>query len=137
MLTGAPHFGGSVSDVMDQHIKNEPKPIDSIVRGVSPKMLAIVDRLMRKKPAERYQLFPDLLRDLDEVRHEEKGQLPATGLPSSSVAGILRDRLGGESRQPDNHLQDSVRKLRIWLAALGVGLAAALAAVAYLLLAAG
>jgi serine/threonine-protein kinase len=137
MLTGAPPFGGSVSDVMDQHIKNEPKPIDSIVRGVSPKMLAIVDRLMRKKPAERYQLFPDLLRDLDEVRHEEKGQLPATGLPSSSVAGILRDRLAGESRQPDNQLQDSVRKLRIWLAALGVGLAAALAAVAYLLLAAG
>ncbi|MDR1520267.1 MAG: serine/threonine protein kinase [Planctomycetota bacterium] len=132
MLAGSPPFGGSVSDVMDQHIKNDPKPISDVVRDIPPKMAEVIERLMRKQPADRYQDFQTLLGDLDEIRREGKAPPPATGLPSSSVANVLRSRQAGD-RQPEKQLRQSLAALRIWLAVVGTGFIAALAGLGYLL----
>jgi serine/threonine-protein kinase len=130
MLTGNPPFGGSVSDVMDQHIKNEPKPIQSVVKDLPPKMAEIIEKLMKKKPDDRYQNFNDLLTDLDVVRREAKSQVPSTGMPSASIATMARGAGGGMDVAS---LQKTVASLKIGLALTGAGLAAALFGLAYLL----
>jgi len=126
MLTGNPPFGGSVSDVMDQHIKSEPRSITSVVKDLPPKMVEVIEKLMAKKPADRYQNFTDLLNDLDEVRRAAKSSVPSTGLPSSSVAGMLRDR-AGDTRASEVNLQRTISRLKIATTILAIGLAAALA----------
>ena len=130
MLTGNPPFGGSVSDVMDQHIKNEPKPIQTVVRDLPPKMAEVVEKMMRKRPEDRYQNFTDLLNDLDEVRKIAKTNLPSTGLPSASVVTMARGLAGsGETAV----LQKTIANLKLGLAVTGGGLALALLALAYVL----
>lgn len=132
MLAGSPPFGGSVSDVMDQHIKAEPKPITSQMKDLPPKMAEIVERLMKKKPSDRYQNFSDLLNDLDEVRRAAKGAIPAGGaLPAGAVA--IRDRQAGDARSSQTELARSVRNLKIIAGVTGVGFALTAAALAYLL----
>ena len=56
----------------------------------------------------------------------------ATGMPSASVAGMLRDRASGDTRA-DMQLAKTVANLKIGLAVTGTGLALALAALAYIL----
>ncbi len=131
MLAGNPPFGGSVSDVMDQHIKSEPKPITSMVKDLPPKMVEVVERLMRKKPGERYQNFSELLNDLDEVRRAAKAPAPSTGAPSASVAGMARSERPAPAA--DYQLQKTVQNLKIGLGVMGAALAGAIAAVIYLL----
>lgn len=128
MLTGNPPFGGSVSDVMDQHIKTEPKPISAIVKDLTPKMAEVVEKLMRKKPSDRYQNFSELLNDLDEVRRAAKTTLPAGGNPSASVVGMVRTGGGGDAQ-----LQRTVANLRLALGITAGALVVALAALAYVL----
>ncbi len=131
MLTGSPPFGGSVSDVMDQHIKSDPKPITGLVRDLPPKMVEVVERLMKKKPADRYQNFSELLNDLDEVRRAAKLP-PPPGLATGAVTAVLRERPAGDVHgEPD--LAKTVQTLKTWLAVAGTGLALALAGLAYLL----
>ena len=132
MLTGNPPFGGSVSDVMDQHIKSEPKPISAIVRDLPPKMVEVVERLMKKKPADRYQNFSELLNDLDEVRRAAKSSVPSTGLPSASVAGMIRtDRSGAGGG--DAQLQKTIRNLKIGMGVMGAVLVGAVGIIIFLL----
>ncbi len=132
MLTGSPPFGGSVSDVMDQHIKSDPKPIGSLARDLPPKMVEVVERLMKKRPADRYQNFSDLLNDLDEVRRNAKSPPAPAGLTTAAVPVPLRER-SGETRATEAELVKTVQALKTWLAVSGVGLALALAALVYLL----
>ncbi len=132
MLTGNPPFGGSVSDVMDQHIKSEPRPITSLARDLPPKMIEVIEKLMKKKPSDRYQNFSDLLNDLDEVRRAAKSSVPSTGMPSSSVAGMLRER-STESRHSEMHLQRTVNNLKMGLAITCIALAGTAAALIYML----
>ncbi len=132
MLTGNPPFGGSVSDVMDQHIKSEPRPITSLARDLPPKMIEVIEKLMKKKPSDRYQNFSDLLNDLDEVRRAAKSSVPSTGMPSSSVAGMLRER-STESRHSEMQLQRTVNNLKMGLAITSIALAGTAAALIYML----
>jgi serine/threonine-protein kinase len=136
MLAGAPPFGGSVSDVMDQHIKTEPKPISTVIRDLPPGMTAVIERLMQKRPEDRYQDFRSLLGDLDDLRRELKAPPPVTGLPSESVAGVLRDRQAGEKHQ-ESQMRRDIKQLKTWLSVVGAALALALAALAYLILGRG
>ncbi len=130
MLTGNPPFGGSVSDVMDQHIKNEPKPIQQIVKDLPQEMTNVIEKLMRKRPDDRYQNFTALLNDLDEVRRLAKSHIPSTGMPSPSVTAMAR---GGTVGGDTTNLQKTVANLKLGLALAGAGLVAALAALAYVL----
>ncbi|MCD8350948.1 MAG: serine/threonine protein kinase [Planctomycetaceae bacterium] len=128
MLTGNPPFGGSVSDVMDQHIKSEPKSISSIAKDLPPKMIEVVERLMKKRPADRYQNFSELLNDLDEVRRASKSPIVSTGMPSASVATMARSNVPA-----DASLVKSVANLKTGLIVVGGLLVAAVAFIIYLL----
>lgn len=87
---------------------------------------------MQKKPENRYQDFQSLLGDLDAVRREGKAQLPPTGLPSDSIAVVLRERQAGD-RQGEGQPQRTIRTLKAWLTVLAVVLAAAFGFILYLL----
>ncbi len=133
MLTGIPPFGGSVSDVMDQHIKADPKPITSQNRNLPPKMVQIVEKLMKKRPADRYQNFSELLNDLDEVRRSAKTDGKDVAAAAPSLAGLSAEvrpstESGGEIRQ----LVKKVQSLKTGLTAAISALVVALAVIAYL-----
>ncbi len=137
MLSGSPPFGGSVSDVMDQHIKTEPKPISALVKDLPDKMVEVVERLMRKKPGDRYQNFSELLNDLDEVRrlaksggaHSAGASSPAAG--GTAVLNAARAFSGGAAM--DRELLRKVKHLQIGLGVTGGALLLALAGLAYML----
>jgi len=55
MLTGQPPFDGNSKVVMVKHLSEEPKALRLIDPDISQEMDAIVAKLMRKKPEERFQ----------------------------------------------------------------------------------
>ncbi|MGZ3418034.1 MAG: protein kinase domain-containing protein [Polyangiales bacterium] len=66
LLAGKPPFeGGSSVAIAAKHIHERPIPIGKRVKDVPPKLAAIIDRLMEKKPASRYETYEDLLADLE------------------------------------------------------------------------
>ncbi len=131
MLTGNPPFGGSVSDVMDQHIKSEPRPISAVVKDLPPKMIEVVERLMKKKPADRYQNFSELLNDLDEVRRAAKGGVVSTGMPSARLTGMVRT--AGSTGANDSELMRRIENMKLWMGLLGGGVVVLAAALVYVL----
>ncbi len=131
MLTGNPPFGGSVSDVMDQHIKSEPRPISAVVKDLPPKMIEVVERLMKKKPSDRYQNFSELLNDLDEVRRAAKGGVVSTGMPSARLTGMVRTAANAGAN--DNELMRRLDSMKTWLGILGGVVVILAAALVYVL----
>src|ERR1043165_9051669 len=75
MMTGKPPYEGSGSAVMRQHIKSElPDP-----RTINPKIpdavMTILERMMAKNPADRFQDALHLIEDLELVK---MGQSPSS-----------------------------------------------------------
>jgi eukaryotic-like serine/threonine-protein kinase len=60
-LTGKTAFaGGSVPGTLLMVTTDEPTPMAELVRGVPPELVAIVERCLRKDPAERFQSAQEL-----------------------------------------------------------------------------
>jgi serine/threonine-protein kinase len=74
MLVGHPPFDGNAKVVMVKHLSEEPKGLRSIDPDISPEMDAIVAKLMRKKPEERYQTPRQLLKALEECQSRRREQ---------------------------------------------------------------
>ncbi|MCI0462969.1 MAG: serine/threonine protein kinase [Gemmataceae bacterium] len=57
LLTGRPPFpeGGALEKMM-HHQLDEPAPVESLRSGVAPEVLAILRKLMAKRPEDRYQI---------------------------------------------------------------------------------
>jgi len=70
LLTGhVPFPGNEPMEKMLKHHLDEPAPVENLRSGVPPKVLAIVRRLLAKKPEQRYQQPLELA----EVLHEPPG----------------------------------------------------------------
>jgi serine/threonine-protein kinase len=66
LLTGGPPFpGNSVMQKLFQHQKQEPKPIESVRSNVPPGLSAILQKMMAKQPADRYQTPGDIAKALE------------------------------------------------------------------------
>src|SRR5262249_33853908 len=56
LLTGKPPFaGGSTLDKIVGHLERRPRPAGELRRGLPPRLTKVLDRMMAKTPAERYQ----------------------------------------------------------------------------------
>ncbi len=67
MLTGKrPFSGDSPLEIISSILKDEPHPIE----GMPPEVWRIVDKMLRKDCAKRYQTTHDLLTELKNVRRE-------------------------------------------------------------------
>ncbi|MCX8138647.1 MAG: protein kinase, partial [Gemmataceae bacterium] len=65
LLTGQPPFPeGTVTQKLIWHQTRDPKPISAYRSDVPPEIIAIIDKMMKKKPEERYQTPAELMQAL-------------------------------------------------------------------------
>nr|MBA3884066.1 serine/threonine protein kinase [Chthoniobacterales bacterium] len=68
MLAGDPPFDGKTpTDVMAAILLNNPQPVEQRTPSVPPTLQRVVDRSLRKNPAERYQTAEEMLSELRAV----------------------------------------------------------------------
>ncbi len=78
MASGRPAFSGTtVMETMDAVIHAEPESLARSRRDLPPDFLAIVEKALRKDPAERYQHMADLAADLRHFKRKtDSGLVP-------------------------------------------------------------
>jgi len=87
MLSGRPPFGGTSSEVMEKHIREEPCDPREHRKDIPEPAVHLVQRMMAKDPDERYSNTQELFEDIELVR---MGQDPAGDRPQAGKATILR-----------------------------------------------
>lgn len=90
LFAGSPPFRGDAADLRRQHAEARLEPLRRRNPRVPIAVAAIVDKMTAKRAEERYQLYPDLSRDL---RQAELGRAPAhapTAAAGASPAGSAR-----------------------------------------------
>lgn len=135
MLSGDPPFGGSGSDVMESHIKDQAEPLRKHCPDLSERGIRFVERLMAKDRDDRYDSFTELFEDLELLKLEVT---PDTGeqAASTSVMRVLA-RGGGsvdELLSRERMLSERVQFLTLITCALGGALLAALAVILIMIL---
>ena len=65
-----PFEGETPSDTLASILKTEPPPLPSVVPGVPPELVRIVNKSLRKDREERYQVVKDLWLDLKALKQE-------------------------------------------------------------------
>ncbi|MEM8885478.1 MAG: serine/threonine-protein kinase [Planctomycetota bacterium] len=90
MLTGTQPFEGNAKVVMVKHLTESAPALGEREPDVSAAMVAIVDRLMEKDPADRFQSPRDLLGALQEL--EKGGAAPAATPPPPPPRSPARRR---------------------------------------------
>lgn len=72
MLSGCLPFDSSSSiRIAYAHLFDEPQPLEDVAPGLTPEMVTVVQRAMRKDPAERFQDTHDMLAALARVPEVE------------------------------------------------------------------
>lgn len=84
MFSGrVPFTGDSAINVGFKHVKEELAPLKSVRSQVPDELSAILDRLLQKDPAHRYQSVQDLRRDLERIQ-SFRPLPPPIGLPQDA-----------------------------------------------------
>ena len=118
MICGEPPFSGSSSEVLDSHIFKKPPEVKELVPHAPDLLCDIIDKMMAKKPANRYQTYTELFNDLEQLRRQiapQEEQNPCCASRGSSFA------------------EDKIRLLVTLLAVNSALLAGAIAVIIYLL----
>jgi serine/threonine protein kinase len=92
MLLGRPPFEGSMASVIHQHLGSE-LPAD-VLRSFKPKLAALLQRMLAKKPEDRYQAPAELKQALDEVLTQPEG-LSGVTTPAESAPTLAGGSLPG------------------------------------------
>jgi serine/threonine protein kinase/putative intracellular protease/amidase len=96
MLTGQPPFvQGSTVDKLLAHIKSNPQPIAELRRDAPPEVAAILERMMAKDPADRFQSPSDVAQALAPFCKTGVAMLPEQS-PSLAVVSPIA---GGAARE--------------------------------------
>ncbi|MBM3993157.1 MAG: serine/threonine protein kinase [Planctomycetes bacterium] len=87
MFAGTPPFkGNSPIEVAYQHVHKEPEPLRAIRPDLPPALCAIIQKMMAKKPDERYQSAREILRDITQIREAlNLGTIASISISSSFV----------------------------------------------------
>jgi serine/threonine protein kinase/Tfp pilus assembly protein PilF len=93
MVTGQTPFQGSTTEVMDQH-QNAPLPLERL-KGVPQPVVALLEVLLEKDPAQRLQSPADLLNALSKVTDAVKTRRTIT---HQSLRQIADQRLGASGK---------------------------------------
>ena len=92
MVTGkVPFTGKNPSDVMHRHLKQELVPPDHLNASLSPGFSQIVEMMMAKDVAQRYQNASDLIEDLDTVAAGGAPQFAQPALDFAKLARVAKD----------------------------------------------
>ena len=91
MLTGrSPFPDGSVAQKLVAHQTQKPKPVKQFRGDVPPGLLAVLDKLMMKNPADRFQNPLELMAALEPWTSLPIGPPPEGDMPTLAPAVLLR-----------------------------------------------
>ncbi len=134
VLAGRPPFEGKTPvEVIVKHATEEPQPLAAAAPHLDPRLCRVIDRLLRKDPAERYPSAQALLGELEALgelgspaAQEDAPKLPgdASTLPLAE-GKRLAPRAAVERLQHDRG-RPSTRRLLLAAAGVAVALLAAL-----------
>jgi serine/threonine-protein kinase len=122
MVTGEPPFEGSSSVVMEKHIKAHIRSPQDIDPELPDSIVQIIERMMAKRPEDRYAEYPDLFHDLELAK---AGQAPSTERLEVGKSTIYR-ALKVERKKLDQAakkrtaLEDRLDRLQMMVMALAV-----------------
>jgi len=89
MVTGKLPFEGSTpAAVMHKHLKEQLIPPDHIVPSLSTGVGEVIERMMAKKPEDRYTTMRDLLTDLEAIARGEPPLQARKGYEAHLLAGL-------------------------------------------------
>ncbi|TVR98909.1 MAG: serine/threonine protein kinase [Phycisphaerales bacterium] len=104
MLTGnVPFDGKNPSSVMHKHLKSELVPPDHVNPKLSAGISEVIEMMMAKNPADRYQNCRDLLIDLRAVRD---GEHPPLAHKETLDAGMVASLAEAEAKAPVELVED-------------------------------
>lgn len=92
LLTGKPPFPeGSVVEKLLMHQLDDAAPVEELRPNVPERVLAIVKRLMAKRPADRFQTAQEVVDELAKLALSDSGGAAArSGTPADSSAALAR-----------------------------------------------
>jgi len=90
MLAGRTPFEGKAKPVMVKHISEDPVPLREIDPDISDAMAALVQKLMRKRPEDRFQSPRELIGALE--AYETAQRQKAAAQPSVAPPRVVRRR---------------------------------------------
>lgn len=108
VLTGRPPFEGPLNHVLLAHVKQEPPRVTSVRPGIASTIDDVIQRLMQKDPAQRFQTPAELATKLKNIAGKLSPDRPATSplprpipKPTSSDGLVFAD----ESDSGDDELE--------------------------------
>jgi eukaryotic-like serine/threonine-protein kinase len=113
LLTGRPPFAGTTTQKFTAHQYFAPPPLSKVRPSVPPEIRAVVDRMIAKRPADRYQTAQEVIDALAACRERE----PSTAAEVPPRADASPDRPG-----------TPVSKGLLFAGSVAIGLVCALAA---------
>src|SRR5262249_2811854 len=75
--------------LLEEIVKNDPIPVSTAAPDAPPLLAAIVERTMRKNPAERFASAGELKAAFDAVRYALTGGSPAAPQTGAPAAGAI------------------------------------------------
>lgn len=104
LLTGSSPFpNGSVAEKLIAQQKTDPTPVTAFRDDVPPKLLAVLAKMMRKDPAERYQTPEEVIAALQPWTSQPIDLPPAEEMPDLCPAVVARMGSGSTSARPAVH----------------------------------
>src|SRR5262245_4597035 len=88
MLSGQAPFGeGTVHQKLTWHLTRQPKPVTTVRPGVPERLSAVIQRMMAKKPADRYSGLGEVAEALGPWTQTEIGPPAESEMPSRQLTG--------------------------------------------------
>lgn len=139
MVTGrVPFEGKNPSAVMHKHLKSPLTPPDHVNPNISPGCAQVIEMMMAKDPAERYQNATDLLHDLELIAQGQPPHFAHHSLDLTEVATSIASEAASQPSAPvvqqrPGAVTDSPMFMILWVL-LGLSLLANVVMVAMLIL---
>ncbi|MFL5243178.1 MAG: protein kinase domain-containing protein [Gemmataceae bacterium] len=109
MLTGQPPFPeGSLTERLYKHCESDPPNLLEINPHVSPSLCVILERLLAKRPEDRYATPEDLIEDLVHLETIPAATIPAGVRPMELLAGLAEGK-AERPRKKERRSSDALR----------------------------
>jgi serine/threonine-protein kinase len=116
---GNPPFEGTGSAVMRKHIRAELPSPREFNPDIPDGVCTVLERMMAKNPADRYQTIEELFEDLEYVKMGQDPRSPRLDAGRSTILRAFRIERSKRDRR-ENELED-LKRQSVWMkTALGI-----------------
>ncbi|MFT3789262.1 MAG: protein kinase [Tepidisphaeraceae bacterium] len=79
LITGRPPFSGrTAEEVITKHLRDPVPPPERIVKNLSPALSGIIQKMVAKKPEDRYQTMAEVIKELERYLGVDGGNVRAS-----------------------------------------------------------